>query len=50
MVKRVNLRLAWKMSDVTVVTNLTTVHRWIKDGLMGKNRQCMKAANEMLMK
>ena len=50
LIKGLNLALAWRVTEVEVVTDSATVHRWITDGLTGKSRLRTKAANEMLIR
>ncbi|XP_045111049.1 uncharacterized protein LOC123504528 [Portunus trituberculatus] len=49
-IKGLNLALAWKMSKVELVTDSSTVHRWINDCLTGRARLKTKAASEMLIR
>uniref|UniRef100_A0A5S6QF21 RNase H type-1 domain-containing protein n=1 Tax=Trichuris muris TaxID=70415 RepID=A0A5S6QF21_TRIMR len=43
------LALTRKMKAVELMTDSATVHRWTEDGLSGKARPKMRAANEMLI-
>lgn len=49
-VKGLNLALAWRMRKVELITDSSTVHRWLSDGLSGKSRMKTKAASEMLIR
>ncbi|XP_066985023.1 uncharacterized protein [Macrobrachium rosenbergii] len=49
-IKGLNLALAWKIQKVELMTDSSTVHRWISDGLLGKSRLKTKAASEMLIR
>lgn len=49
-IKGLNLALAWKVKKVEILTDSSTVHRWIADGLSGKSRLRTKAASEMLIR
>ena len=48
--KGLNVALSWGMTTVKVMTDSATVHRWIEDGLTGRNRLRTRAANEMLIR
>ena len=48
--KGLNLILAWQMKKVELLTDSSTVHRWLSDGLTGKARLRTKTANEMLIR
>ena len=48
--KGLNVALSWGMTTVKVMTDSSTVYRWIEDGLTGKNRLRTRAANEMLIR
>ncbi|KFD54753.1 hypothetical protein M513_04453 [Trichuris suis] len=49
-VKGLNLAISWRMSKIQLVTDSSTVHRWITDGLSGKTRLRTKASSEMLIR
>lgn len=49
-IKGLNLALAWKIKKVELMTDSSTVHRWISDGLSGRCRLKTKAASEMLIR
>ena len=49
-IKGLNLALAWKIRTVELMTDSSTVHRWISDGLSGRSRLKTKAASEMLIR
>lgn len=49
-VKGLNLVLAWKIKSIELLTDSSTVHRWLSDGLTGKSRLKTKAASEMLIR
>ena len=49
-IKGLNLALAWKMSQVELVTDSSTIHRWINDDLTGRARLRTKAASEMMIR
>ncbi|KFD49687.1 LOW QUALITY PROTEIN: hypothetical protein M513_09384 [Trichuris suis] len=49
-VKGLNLAISWRMSKIELVTDSSTVHRWITDGLSGKTRLRTKASSEMLIR
>ena len=43
-VRGVNLAVAWKMKQITIVTDSRTVYHWLSDALSGKARLKTKAA------
>ena len=49
-VKGFNLAMAWKMKNLTLMTDFQTVYHWIADTLSGKARVRTKAAAEMLIR
>ena len=49
-VKGLKLALAWQMRSVELMTDSSTVFRWISDSLSGKSRLRTKAASEMLIR
>ncbi|KAK4319771.1 hypothetical protein Pmani_009323 [Petrolisthes manimaculis] len=49
-IKGLNLVLAWHMKRVELMTDSSTVWRWINDGLTGRARLKTKAASEMLIR
>ncbi|KAK4322347.1 hypothetical protein Pmani_006904 [Petrolisthes manimaculis] len=49
-VRGLNLVLAWQMKEVEILTDSSTVFRWISDSLSGRSRVKTKAASEMLIR
>ena len=49
-IKGVNHALAWRVKWVEVLTDSSTVQRWISDGISEKSRLKAKAASEMLIR
>ncbi|XP_043227746.1 uncharacterized protein LOC122384429 [Amphibalanus amphitrite] len=49
-VRGVNLAVAWKMKQLTIVTDSRTVYHWLSDALSGKARLKTKAASELLIR
>ncbi|KFD46110.1 hypothetical protein M513_13005 [Trichuris suis] len=49
-IKGLNLALSWQMNVIELMTDSSTVHRWISDGLSGRTRLKTKAASEMLIR
>ena len=49
-IKGLNLALTWEFKRVELLTDSSTVHRWITDALTGKSRLKTKAASEMLIR
>ena len=49
-IKGLNVALAWDLKSVELMTDSSTVHRWITDGLTGKRRLKTKASSEMLIR
>lgn len=49
-IRGLNLALAWKFKKVQVLTDLSTVQRWISDGISGRSRLKTKTASEMLIR
>uniref|UniRef100_A0A5S6R1G3 RNase H domain-containing protein n=1 Tax=Trichuris muris TaxID=70415 RepID=A0A5S6R1G3_TRIMR len=49
-IRGLNLALTWKMTTIELMTDSSTVYRWITDGLSGKARLRTKAASEMLIR
>lgn len=49
-IKGLNLVLAWRVKKVKVLTNSSTVQRWISVGISGKSSLKTKAASEMLIR
>lgn len=49
-IKGLNLALAWKMKVVDLLTDSSTVYRWISDALTRRSRLKTKAASEMLIR
>uniref|UniRef100_A0A5S6R0A2 Integrase catalytic domain-containing protein n=1 Tax=Trichuris muris TaxID=70415 RepID=A0A5S6R0A2_TRIMR len=49
-IRGLNLAIAWKMTIIELMTDSSTVYRWIADGLTGKSRLRTKAAGEMLIR
>ncbi|KFD72888.1 hypothetical protein M514_14792 [Trichuris suis] len=49
-IKGLNLALSWNMKTVELMTDSSTVFRWISNGLSGRTRLKTKAANEMLIR
>lgn len=49
-IKGLNLALAWKVKVVDLLTDSSTVYRWISDALTGKSRLKTRAASEMLIR
>ena len=49
-VRGVNLAVAWKMKQITLVTDSRTVYHWLSDALSGKARLKTKAASELLIR
>ena len=48
-IKGLNLALAWKIRTVELMTDSSTVHRWISDSLSGRSRLKTKAAIVIVM-
>lgn len=49
-IKWLNLTLAWRVKKVEVLTDPSTVQRWISDGISGRSRLKTKVASEMLLR
>ncbi|KHJ40059.1 hypothetical protein D918_09887 [Trichuris suis] len=49
-VKGLNLAMSWHMKKIELMTDSSTVHRWISDGLSGRTRLRTKAVSEMLIR
>ncbi|KFD59265.1 hypothetical protein M514_28556, partial [Trichuris suis] len=49
-IKGLNLALSWKMRSIELMTDSSTVFRWISDGLSARARLKTKAANELLIR
>ena len=49
-IKGLNVALVWGFKEIELLTDSATVHRWICDGLSGKNRLKTKASSEMLIR
>lgn len=49
-IKGLNLALAWTFKRVELLTDLSTVHRWITDALSERSRFRTKAASKMLIR
>ncbi|KFD59763.1 hypothetical protein M514_28060 [Trichuris suis] len=49
-IRGLNLAISWHMKEIKLVTDSLTVQRWFNDGLSGKARLKIKAANEMLIR
>uniref|UniRef100_A0A5S6Q4C2 Uncharacterized protein n=1 Tax=Trichuris muris TaxID=70415 RepID=A0A5S6Q4C2_TRIMR len=49
-IKGLNFAISWGMKNIELMTDSTTVHRWVSDGLSGKARLKTKAASEMLIR
>lgn len=49
-IKGLNLALAWQMKTVELMSDSTTVCRWVEDALTGRARLKTKAASEMLIR
>uniref|UniRef100_A0A5S6QMY9 RNase H domain-containing protein n=1 Tax=Trichuris muris TaxID=70415 RepID=A0A5S6QMY9_TRIMR len=49
-IRGLNLALLWRMRRIEIMTDSSTVYRWISDGLSGKSRLRTKAAGEMLIR
>ena len=49
-IKGLNVALVWGFKDIELLTDSSTVHRWISDGLTGKSRLKTKASSEMLIR
>ena len=49
-IKGLNLALAWSVKKVEVLTDSSTVQRWISDAISGRSRLRTKAASEMLIR
>lgn len=49
-IRGLNLAVAWKMKNLTLMTDSQTVFHWLTDTLSGKARVKTKAATEMLIR
>lgn len=49
-IKGLNVALVWGFRDIELLTDSSTVHRWISDGLTGRSRLKTKASSEMLIR
>ena len=49
-IKGLNLAQVWRMRQVELLTDSSTVYRWINDSLTGRARLRTKAASEMLIR
>uniref|UniRef100_A0A5S6Q9E6 RNase H domain-containing protein n=1 Tax=Trichuris muris TaxID=70415 RepID=A0A5S6Q9E6_TRIMR len=49
-IKGLNLALSWGLKTVELMTDSTTVHQWVSNGITGKARLRTKAAGEMLIR
>uniref|UniRef100_A0A5S6QVK1 RNase H type-1 domain-containing protein n=1 Tax=Trichuris muris TaxID=70415 RepID=A0A5S6QVK1_TRIMR len=49
-IRGLNVALSWQLRDIEVMTDSTTVCRWLDEGLSGKSRLKTKAASEMLIR
>uniref|UniRef100_A0A5S6R6C0 Integrase catalytic domain-containing protein n=1 Tax=Trichuris muris TaxID=70415 RepID=A0A5S6R6C0_TRIMR len=49
-IKGLNLAVTWKMRWIELMTDSTTVHKWISDALSGRARMKTKAASEILIR
>uniref|UniRef100_A0A5S6QMU4 Integrase catalytic domain-containing protein n=1 Tax=Trichuris muris TaxID=70415 RepID=A0A5S6QMU4_TRIMR len=50
LLKGLNVALSWDMRRIELMTDSSTVHRWMSDALSGKARLKTKAASEMLIR
>ena len=49
-VRGINMAIAWRMRNIELRTDSSTVHRWVDDALSGRARLRTKAHGEMLIR